>query len=89
MLPCKMAEPIEMPSGAQICVSPRNQVSDGGAHWCHLVNTIDQCAVAALRADMYSDGKDEGRLNPNYPLDSSLTLITKACLYQKQVVSQN
>ena len=37
----KTAEPIEMPFGLWTPVGPRKHVSDGGAHWRHLANTIE------------------------------------------------
>jgi len=36
-----MAEPIEMSFWMWIQMSPRKHALDGGAHWRHLVNTIE------------------------------------------------
>jgi len=36
-----MAEPIEMLFGIWTYVDPRKHVFSGGAHWCHLANTIE------------------------------------------------
>jgi len=48
--PAKMSEPIEMPFGIWTQVGPGKHVLDGGAHWRHLVNTIEPsvcCSDAA------------------------------------------
>jgi len=43
----KTAEPIELPFGTVSGVSTNNRVLDGRAHWCYLVNTVEQlCAMA-------------------------------------------
>jgi len=37
----KEAEPIKMPFGLWTRVGSMKRVLDGGAHWCHLANTIE------------------------------------------------
>jgi len=39
--PGKTPEPIDMPFGVWIHVGPGRHVLNGGAHWRHLVNTIE------------------------------------------------
>ena len=39
--PCKNAEPIEMPYGADWCGPRELCIIEGGAHWCHQANTVD------------------------------------------------
>jgi len=55
--PVKIAEPIEMPFGTWIQVSPRNHELDGGAQWHHLANTIEQsmCGGDAAFLSNYFD----------------------------------
>ena len=38
------SEPIEMPFGGQRRVGPRNHMSNWGAQWRHVANTMDQFA---------------------------------------------
>jgi len=41
MSSAKAAEPIKMPFGLWTQVGSVKRVLDGGAHWCHLANTIE------------------------------------------------
>jgi len=53
----KTAEPNEMPFGLWTRVGARKHVLDGGAHWCHLANTIEpsMCSGNAVFLSNYFD----------------------------------
>jgi len=52
MSPAKAAEMIQIPL-SQTPVCPRNYVLDGCLHWCHFVNSVDQCAAVVMQRSVF------------------------------------
>jgi len=53
----KTAEAVEMSFRMWTWVGPRKHVLDGGAHWRHMVNTIEpsMCGISAAFLSNYFD----------------------------------